>query len=464
VTPPAKHDDVAVLISSENVAHATGELIMSEAPTRRTRRLPALPSMAELTRTTPGKLTLLGLLLAAGAVCFLFVASVSARSRLTATHAVLNQTEPLLVQAVALDHALTQANATATSTFLIGGLEPPASRAAYGRDIQQATAALTALTRQPGARANVAVIASNLPTYTGLVEAARANNRQLLPVGAAYMRAASTLLTEKMLPAANNLFRIGAQRLESDYSSGTSTRTLIAFIVEVLLVIALFAYVLWRVARATRRILNVPILIGTLLLAGLAVWGVVALSGDRSSLVTAQRSGSDQLEASAAAQILLSRAQTDDSLTLIARGGDQPDPADWQAAMGALQPGSGGGLIGELRTVAARTGSTGTVDQIAAALSGYAAQHRQVGSLISQGDVTGAIKLALADQSARQVPANRAQAGLGAIVVAARNRFHRAAADASSSLSGLALAIPVVTLIALVLALVGLGRRIQEYL
>ena len=46
---------------------------------------------------------------------------------------------------------------------------------------------------------------------------------------------------------------------------------------------------------------------------------------------------------------------------------------------------------------------------------------------------------------------------------AAQGRFTRAAADATSALSGLAFAIPLITVLAAALALVGLRQRINEY-
>src|SRR5262249_43090390 len=149
------------------------------------------------------------------------VALNSARDRRDAAHSVAARTEPLLMQADVLHSSLSDANATAAATFLTGGLEPVARRARYLRDLRSATAALTALTRDVAdsdqARAAVATIATNLPLYSGYVETARANNRQGLPVGAAYLRRASTVMRDAILPAASRLFEVEAGRLASDY-------------------------------------------------------------------------------------------------------------------------------------------------------------------------------------------------------------------------------------------------------
>lgn len=91
--------------------------------------------------TTPGRLVLLVVLVVTGAVCFGVIASAAERSRERAVEAVRSQTEPLLVQAVNLYTGLADANATATTTFLRGGLEPPTRRAHYLEDLRFASGA-----------------------------------------------------------------------------------------------------------------------------------------------------------------------------------------------------------------------------------------------------------------------------------------------------------------------------------
>ena len=45
-----------------------------------------------------------------------------------------------------------------------------------------------------------------LAAYTGLVEAARANNVQGFPIGSAYLREASSLMQTKLLPEAKKIY------------------------------------------------------------------------------------------------------------------------------------------------------------------------------------------------------------------------------------------------------------------
>ena len=211
------------------------------AAPRRGRRGSVNPVRAwvrEQLTTTPGRLALVSIAVVIGAVCFGAMALIAGQARSRAANSAKTDTEPLLAEAANLYASLSDANATATTTFLVGGLEPPARRARYLADVASASNSLASLTRQvgtaAGARDSVATIAAQLPIYAGLIEAARANNRQGLPVGAAYLRQASNLLDTTILPAAGRLYTIEAQRLRDDYDTGTSLTWLLVFIIAML--------------------------------------------------------------------------------------------------------------------------------------------------------------------------------------------------------------------------------------
>jgi hypothetical protein len=415
--------------------------------------------------TTPGKLALVSTLVVAGALCFGVVATLATRSRADAAKAAKTQTEPLLVQAVTLYSSLSDANATATTTFLTGGLEPPQRRAHYLQDLRMATGSLTTLTREVSgssrARAAVRTITDQLPVYSGLVESARANNLQGFPVGAAYLRQASGLLTGAILPAANELYTIEARRLGADYRSGTSNGPLVALVIAIALsLVALIAAQVY-VARISRRILNVWMLVATLVIIGVSVWAVVALVGSRNALIRAQRNGSDSVEVLTASRVLLSRAQSDQSLTLVSRGSDEISPADFVKVMNVLSP--QGGMLGEAAPLAARAGRGQDAQRLAQEFAAYRAQATNVLAVQARGHVGEAIKIAVADAASPTSPSARLSSDLAAQANAAQARFQAQAADATSALSGLEIAIPVLAVVAAILALVGLRQRASEY-
>jgi hypothetical protein len=93
--------------------------------------------------------------------------------------------------------ALADADATVVSGYLSGGDESTAARQRYDDDIAAAASGLAAAAGRaddPATADRVAELARQLPVYAGLIEQARANNRQGLPVGASYLGRASDLM------------------------------------------------------------------------------------------------------------------------------------------------------------------------------------------------------------------------------------------------------------------------------
>lgn len=435
------------------------------APRTQTRTAALWQRLRRRAITTPGKLAVVSMLVVAGALCFGVVATLAERSRSAAAHAARTQTEPLLVQAVTLYSSLSDANATATTTFLTGGLEPPQRRAHYLQDLRLATGALTNLTREvggsSGAREAVRTITNELPVYSGLIESARVNNLQRFPVGAAYLRQASALLTGRILPAANQLYAIEATRLGDDYRSGTSTTPLVVLGIAIGLSLLSLIGAQVFVARMSRRILNILMLAATVVIAGVSVWAVLGLVGERNALIRAQRNGSDSVEVLSASRVLLSRAQSDQSLTLVGRGSDETSPADFKKVIEVLSP--HGGMIGEAAPLAARTGTSQDAVRLAREFASYRAQAAQVTKLEDSGRIGDAIKLAVANAASPSSPSAALPSDLAAQAATAQARFQGQAADATSALSGLGIAIPVLAVVAAILALVGVRQRASEY-
>lgn len=427
------------------------------------RAAPAFDRVRDRVTTTPGRLALIALLVVAAAVSFGAIATAAEHSRAHAAQAARSQTEPLLVQASTLYTALADANATATTTFLTGGLEPPARRALYVSDLRTASDALTSLTSEVGssadARAAVRTIADQLPVYSGLVESARANNLQGFPVGAAYLRAASTTLTGTILPAADRLYATEARRLSDDFGTGTASVALVVLALAMALALGLLALTQLYLARISRRVLNLPMLIATVVLLGVAIWSVVGLISEQNALSAARRSGSDSVELLSAARVLLSRAQSDESLTLVNRGSDATDPVDFNRVMGVLAPPDG--LIGEIGALAPQNGTDAAANQLASDFATYRTQATQITSLLSQGQLQNAINAATSPSST--LLANAVNENVIGQIHDAQARFTDSADAATSAISGLSIAIPILTVLAATLALLGLQQRRGEY-
>ena len=228
-------------------------------------------------------------------------------------------------------------------------------------------------------------IANQLPIYSGLVETARANNRQGFPIGAAYLRQAVALSTGSMLPAADLVYRAEAKRLAQDYSTGTSTATLVTFIAASAVALLLLLLAQRYVARVSRRILNIGMLVATVAVAAVSVWGVVGLLNEQNSLATARQNGSDSVEVLSAATVMQSRAQSDLSLSVVNRGADAIDSADFNSVQPVLR-----GLVAEISVLARRTGTTAEADRFNSDYASYQANAKRITNDERTGRLTGA--------------------------------------------------------------------------
>jgi predicted hotdog family 3-hydroxylacyl-ACP dehydratase len=411
--------------------------------------------------TTPGRLVLISLSVVVGAVVFGAIAIGAEQSRERAAKAARSQTEPLLVQAKNLYTSLSDANATVATGLLSGGVEAAANRNRYLGDLAVVSTALSTLTRAAGTAGNASAalgtIADQLPTYSGLIETARTDNRLGFPIGAAYVRAAALLMTSRMLPAADHLYTIEAERLNDDYRTGTSASALLAFVAASAGALILLLLAQWYVTRISRRILNVAMVVATVVVAGVSAWGIVGLLSAQNALKNAERNGSDSVEALSAATVLLSRAQGDLSLAIVNRGTDTADPNDFKVVRRVLE--RPGGVIAEISALAGRTGTPAAAQQFDREYAAYQAKTRELTGLEDGGQLTDAI--ALAPQAS--AISEELSHGLAQQIDAAQARFKRAAADATSAFDGLAFAIPLIIALAAVLALIGLRQRINEY-
>ena len=421
----------------------------------------ALAWVRERLATTPGRLVLISISVVVGAVVFGAIATGAEQSRERAARAAGTQTEPLLVHAARLYTALSDANANEGTALLSGGVESQEERTRYQTDLRVASNSLSALTREAGTSATVpadlSTIAVQLPVYSGRVESARANNRQGFPIGAAYLRQAVLLSSSTMLPAADRIYRAEAQRLDEDYHTGSAATTVVTFIVVSAVALILLLLAQRYVAHVSRRILNIGVLVATVAVAAVAVWGVIGLINEQNSLSTAQRDGSDSVEVLSAAAVLQSRAQGDLSLSVVNRGTDETDALDFLAVKPVLGP-----LVSEVSALARRTGTTAAANRFDSDYASYQSTATLITDDEKLGQLTGTTGALALEPSAARV-SDQVSTDLTGQISAAQTRFAHAAADATSALDGLSVAIPVITVLAAVAALLGLRQRINEY-
>jgi uncharacterized protein with PQ loop repeat len=414
--------------------------------------------------TTPGRLRLATLAIVVVLALAWLVAATTVRARQTATHQVGLETEPLLIGAQDIYASLADADATEANAFLTGGLEPASLRARYDADIKRASDRLTDVTRQIGgsseARAAAQAMTEQVPVYTGLVEAARANNRQLFPVGAAYLRQASKLMREQILPAANGLYQVETRRLDQSYRSGASAWDVAGVLAGGAVLLAILILTQLYLTHRTNRVFNIPLLAATIVAVGLLGWVVATFATQHRHLAQAERNGSAPVKVLAQARILALNAETDESLALVGRGGDQKYIVDFNANIAKLGGNDGG--AGLLRQATQATPG-GTVD-ILNAYKAFLAIHAKVQKQANDGQFSTAITTATTEEFGPTTSGfAKLDAAISAAVTNNQQQFASAAGSARSAFRGITIGITVLALAIGLLALFGTQQRINDY-
>jgi hypothetical protein len=439
---------------------------MGSYPPREIRvHLPA--SIARLVTTTPGQLRLLSFAVVA-ALAFLALTGTNALLRReAAARAVGLQTEPLLLGAEDLYVSLADADATAARTFLHSGLEPASERERYVGDIRTSGERIAAVGSQVGTSPEqlrtVQTITGQLPIYDGFVEEARANNRQGFPVGANYLNQASSLMRNQMLAEVTNLYEEATRRLASDYRAGTSP---IEPVILTIIGVGAIGLLLWSqhyLNDRTNRVFNVGLLAATLLIAGMLCWSLLRLYSENRELVSSRRDGADAVQVLTAARILLLRAESDDSLALIAHGTGDAFVKDFDNATSSLVEGTDGENTVLLQALTSRH-QTKTADPIAGNLQALVAtfmtEHERVRQLDDTGRYQEAVTVSLTDESSA---AQALDSELGKQIALARAQMDAHAKNARAGFEMLIIALPAAIALAAVSSLIGLQQRIAEY-
>jgi hypothetical protein len=194
------------------------------------------------------------------------------------------------------------------------------------------------------------------------------------------------------------------------------------------------------------------------------VWMIVGLIGEQNALSRTQRTGSDPVQVLSAARILALRAQGDEGLALVARGGGEASLADFDAVMRRLgSSGEPASLLGEARAIARRSGSAAAIDRLSATFARYLAVHRRVVALETNGHFNDAVNLAVGSPAKELSLSDALNSDLIQEISAGQRRFGNAASDATAALGGLWLAIALLSVLFAGLALYGVLQRLEEY-
>jgi len=424
--------------------------------------------------TTPGRMRLLLGALVLLSLAWGALAAFTASQYVAAASSVVNVREPLSLDAQQIYARLSDASDAATTAFLTGGLEPAATRQRYLADIAAAGSGIEHATAQGGAGTGAAAsdlgtLAQDLPTYAGEIETARADNRLGLPLGAAYLREATQLMRQTLLPAAQGLYAA-----ENTSLNGTSARAtgepLIGVTVAAALAVGCALYLTSRWLRGrTHRVFNMGLLAAGAVVVLSAGWLVLAFAGARSDLLNAQARGLATVQAVAAVDIAVQEAHADEGLTLIDNSGDVlPDDIyqpDYLAKEQALGPGLGPGtLLGAAAAAARGTPAEPAVISAVSDARRWFALHAEVRILDDNDKHTAAVASVLGTAPGG---AGQAFTQLSGDLTTAINEdqavFNATAHSAAGAYTGLAPGLAVAALLMAAACAWGLGRRLAEY-
>lgn len=205
--------------------------------------------------TTPGKMVVGMIVLTAALLAAGLSMANSVSNRQTELNHLLTSTEPMSNSAHKLYMSLSLADTIATTGFVQAGVEPENTREQYLGAIDSAAAEATSAVLDSDddeeyLRQLAVQIQRQLPVYTGLVEAARTNNRAGNAVGAAYMSNASAMMRDEILPAAASLFRLSSNNVSEQQDQLTRPQWVpLSGLVAALMFLGLAQYWLWRISR-----------------------------------------------------------------------------------------------------------------------------------------------------------------------------------------------------------------------
>ncbi len=426
-------------VTSSGPAGPARVITPAQAPVHRT-------GLRAVLSRTPGRLRVAGVLavLAAAAVGVIGLNAGLAQSQ-ALSDADADTTQLVGIQDVRND--LVVADATATNAFLVGGLEPPEQRARYDEAVASAAHGLARLAGSNEADAELLGQATaGLTTYTGLVEQARANNRQGFPVGAAYLDQASSVLRTDVLPHLDQLVQDNSDRVDTSFDSVASVPWLLAL--GVLALAVLVVVQVW-LARRTHRRLNAGLFWSTVLALAASVGGAVVLGSAARTAGDARTGPYDATVSVSRAYSLANDAKSMESFTLIKRGSGATYEEQFVAET----------------TEAAQLLGRPTVDPaLAPLLDDWVAAHAQIRALDDGGDWDGAVALAISpDPGAPNDVFETFSTAASSSLEASAQRTH----DALSGSGGASVLVGWLMLVAGVLAAVlswrGISTRVEEY-
>ncbi|MFJ6846047.1 hypothetical protein ACIQRE_25660 [Streptomyces griseoluteus] len=438
-------------------------------PARRTAFAEGAERLRDAATTEPGRLRVIGAVLALLVVAFGAVTAWQSGERASAADDVLTRSQPLSSGAAAIYRSLADANTAASTGFLAGPRESAANRERYEEDIRTAASGLVraAADTEPGSASEATVRKLNrlLPEYKGLVERARVYNRQGYPVGGAYLRYANEKMQTEMLPAAQDLYTKENQRLDADYADATPYPW--AAIALGLLALAALGLAQYRDFRRTNRVLNHGLVAASAATAVVLLWLLAGHTVARSGLFGSYDHGIRSLNVLHNAQIAALKARGNENLSLVARGAETVEVNGakqdayyyaFDRDLAALEA-----RLTEARRLADDAAGGAPVDSALADTAEWKKRHGAARTEDERGNYQRALEQVIGADDTTGAAFDGVDGSLTRALGHEQTEFDRAAADGRDAMGGLPAGAAVLGVLGAAGAVFGIGRRLSEY-
>ncbi|MFG3258063.1 hypothetical protein [Streptomyces sp. NPDC048172] len=421
--------------------------------------------------TEPGRLRTIGAALAALVVLFGGVTAWQIADRKSSADAVVEHSQPLSADAARVYRSLADADTTASSGFLAGGDEREQVRERYERDIRQASELLVNAAANSkssaSAQKQIAILNRGLPRYTGLVESARANNRQGLPLGGAYLRYANEKMRGELLPAASKLYTAETARLGGDYDDAKSWPYLA--IGAGVLALGGLVWAQRRNYRRTNRVFNTGLVGATAATLAVLVWLTGGHAMARAGLAESDEKGARSLQQLNDAWIGTLQARGDENMTLVARGGGATYEESYKKQMtdvagnGRGADRGGGGQLDEALALADDSAGREAVEDAKSAVGEWKKRHAKARDLDDNGGYEASVDKVIGAKDSTGQSFDEVDRSLEAASVHEQKQFEEAADGGRGWFGGLTIGALVLALAGAATAVWGIGRRLSEY-
>lgn len=402
--------------------------------------------------STPGRLAAIGLVLVLLTLACGAATGLAANARENRADTLRNSADPLSNAAQDLYAALSIADASASTAFLAGGLQPKVMVDRYDDAVTTASAALSTATigvspEDSTAQELLASLSDRLPVYTGLIATANANNRAGNPVGVNYLGEASHMMQTEMLPEAQRLYSEQSAAV-SDLEHRNASVDWFPLVLIAVTLILLIAFQIYLARRSNRR-LNFGLVVATVAVAVMFVWTLVSgvVSATFSHRAATESTG--PLTVITTARIAAQQARTDETRNLMARGDDSVLPQTFDDRMDTIED---------------ALESTGAGPGAPENLEAWRAAHEQMREHLDSGDYAAAVTVAVGTGEASSgTRFTRLDEKLEDRIGELRGRGQQLTDDSTAAIGFLVVGSGILAGVAALAVILGLRPRLSEY-